>query len=342
MKNKDSKRQLKVGIFVLTGLILFIIGVFYIGRENNVFSKTFIVHSVFKNVEGLKPGDNVWLSGVKVGIVKQVKIIDNREVLVSLTLKEKQNDFISKDATAYVGSDGLVGNKIMVIRPGTANVAIDDNDTIQSYSPADTQEIMNMAKTVGDNVQVLTKDLHVLVSKLNEGQGLIGDLLNDGPLSQDIRSTVASSKNTAQSAVVTMSKINAMSNNLAKTIDDIQNGNGLVTSLIQDTVWTKTFENTLNNVAKVGEQTAKISNDLEQFSGNLNNKNTTIGKIMSDTTLANTIEETVVDAQSGVEKFDENMEALQHNFLLRGFFKKKKKREQKAQEALNEVAVKHQ
>src|SRR5688572_8630710 len=146
MEKKEIAQQIKLGIFVIAGLALFLVSVFFIGSENNIFSRTFTVAAIFKNVEGLTAGNNVWLSGVKIGTVTDVKIISQGKVVVSLSLKDNQNKFIQTDATASIGSDGFIGNKIVVIRPGTSGQVVSPDDTINTSSPADTQELINMAK----------------------------------------------------------------------------------------------------------------------------------------------------------------------------------------------------
>src|SRR5436190_17354514 len=100
MEENETKQRIKLGAFVAGGVLLFITFAVLIGSANNIFSRTFAVSAVFKNVEGLKEGDKVWLSGVQIGTVKAVKIVTVGEVVVSLSLKEKQNDFIRKNATA--------------------------------------------------------------------------------------------------------------------------------------------------------------------------------------------------------------------------------------------------
>ena len=110
MKTDETKQNIKLGLFVVAGIALFLISVFFIGSENNVFNRTFQAFAIFKNVEGLKEGDNVWLSGVKIGTVKDVKIVSEGKVIVELSLKHKQNEFIKSNATAFIGSDGFVGN----------------------------------------------------------------------------------------------------------------------------------------------------------------------------------------------------------------------------------------
>src|SRR4051812_24165079 len=126
MDAPEVKQNIKLGAFVAGGVLLFLITIFFIGSQNNFFNKTFVISAVFKNIEGVKEGDKVWVLGGKIGKVKSVRIVKEGKVLVSLTLKDKQNEFIRKDATAYIGSDGLVGNKIVVIRTGTSSEVIHD------------------------------------------------------------------------------------------------------------------------------------------------------------------------------------------------------------------------
>jgi phospholipid/cholesterol/gamma-HCH transport system substrate-binding protein len=318
MESKEYRQNLKLGLFVLSGIALFLISVFYIGSERNVFNKTFTVSAIFKNVEGLTEGDNVWLSGVKIGTVKNVTIISEGQVIVSLSLKDKQNEFVKKDATAFIGSDGLVGSKIVVIRPGSASQIIHDNDTINSLSPTDTQELINIAKDVGSNTRSLTDDLKLITQKINKGQGVVGELLNEGELSHDLRQTINSlkiaSQNTSQATV-----------DLKELVSEINNGNGLVTQLIKDSAYATTFSSALNNIAETGENAKMMSRDLKEVIAKFNDKNNAIGVLLADSAFANKLRVTLSNAQSASVKLDQNMEALKHNFLLRGYFKKQEK-----------------
>src|SRR6478735_3192407 len=192
MENQDIKRSLKLGAFVIGGIVLFLGAVFYLGREGNLFNRTFTISAIFKNVEGLKEGDNVWLSGVKIGMVKRVQIVAEGKVIVNLSLKDKQNEFIKKDATAFVGSDGLVGNKIVIIRPGDVAEQIHDNDTINSFSPTTSQELFDLAKELGTNIKVITEDVKITTSKITKGEGVLGELLEEGELAKQIRQLIAS------------------------------------------------------------------------------------------------------------------------------------------------------
>ena len=322
MNQEEYKRNIKLGAFIIGGITIFLASVFYLGRSNNVFSKTFTVSAIFKNVEGLKEGDNVWLSGVKIGTVKSVQIVSEGQVIITLSLKDKQNEFIKQDATAFIGSDGLVGNKIVVIRPGTSFKTIEDLDTINSLSPTDTQELINIAKEIGTTTRSITVDLKLISSKINKGEGILGELLHEGPLSSDLRGAI--------------SALNAAGNNtknataeLHKAMAQINNGNGLVTRLLKDTSYVTTFNKALVNVAQVSVDAKKMSGELQKVTAKMNDGDNAIGVLLSDTVFANRLKGTLLNTQSATVKLDQNMEALQHTWPLKKYFKKQKKADAK-------------
>jgi phospholipid/cholesterol/gamma-HCH transport system substrate-binding protein len=320
VKTPEMKQNVKLGAFVLGGLLIFLLSVFFIGKESNVFSPTFEISAVFKNVEGLQKGDNVWLSGVKIGTVKSVDIVREGKVVVRLRLRDKQNQFIRKNATASIGSDGFIGNKIVVIRPGNAHEIIEDSDVINADSPADTQELLNIAKDVGENTKSLTKDLRTIISKINKGQGIVGELLNDGPLANDIRATIGRLKATGDNTEKASAQLTGL-------LTDMRHGDGLLPTLISDTTLTRTFEDAIGNVKKVSQQAAQVANNLQQVTAKMNDNNNALGVLMADTAFAHKLQRTMTNAESASKKLDQDMEALKHNFLLRGYFRKQAKKE---------------
>ncbi|MFZ6009468.1 MAG: MlaD family protein [Bacteroidota bacterium] len=322
METKELSQHIRLGMFVLVGITLFIISVFFIGSENNIFSRTFTLSTVFKNVEGLKEGDNVWLSGVKIGTVNRISITSHGRVVVTLSLKDRENKFIRKDATAFIGSDGLVGNKIVIIRPGNAGEAVHDEDTINSTSPADTQELINIAKEVGENTRALTVDLKAIAQKVSEGRGVVGELLNDGVLAQDLRKAITSFKSTGDHTAKAALELNSL-------LHTMQHGDGLLPALIADTSYARAFQQALTNVKKVSDHTERVTKDLEKLTGNINKNDNALGVLLNDSITAQRLQATILHAERASKKLDENMEALQHNFFLRGYFRKKDKREEK-------------
>lgn len=317
MDSQEIKRNMKLGAFVLGGVALFLISVFYLGRENNIFSKTFTVSAVFKNVEGLKDGDNVWLSGVKIGTVKKVSIISEGQVIVTMSLKEKQNEFIKKDATANIGSDGLVGNKIVVIRPGSAVETIHDNDTINSFSPTDTQELFNLAKEVGTDIKAITSDLKITTAKINAGQGVIGELLNEGNMAKELRASMAAIRRASENATRATNEINKM-------LTEINQGDGLMTKLIRDTTYAAQFSRTMENVEQVGENAKKMAADLKEVTDKMNDRNNAMGVLLTDTTFATKLKTTMTNAEKASAKLDENLKAMRSSWPFKKYFRRNK------------------
>lgn len=322
MENQDIKRAAKVGAFVLGGIVIFLAALFYMGREGNLFNKMFTVSAIFKNVEGLKEGDNVWLSGVKIGTVKQVQIVAEGRVIVILSLKDKQNEFIKKDATAFVGSDGLVGNKIVVIRPGTMTASIENNDTLNALSPTDTQELFNIAKEVGVNARSLSNDLKIISSRLNKGEGILGELLHDGPVSSELRQVITALRTTGDNATEATAEIK-------QAVANINHGDGLITRLLTDSIYAHTFDTTMQNISVAGKNVKQMSAQLQQITGRMNYKSNAVGILLTDTAFAENLRSTMENTSSATYKLDENMEAMRHNFLFRGYFKKQKKLQKK-------------
>ena len=318
METQEIKQNIKLGAFVLAGIVLFVVSVFFMGKESPVFNRTFTVSAVFKNVEGLKDGDNVWLSGVKIGTVRKVSIVTEGKVVVDMALKDKQNEFVRRDATAIIGSDGFVGNKIVIIRPGSSRQIIHDNDTINAASPTDTQELFNLAKEVGANTKTITDDLKLITAKLNKGEGIVGELLHEGELSLEVRQLINSLKMASQNT-------NQATAGLKNIVQEFNNGDGLMTKLLMDSTYVLKFDSTLTAVAAVGQNSRVISEDLREMIDKMNSDNNAIGVLLADSSFAHKLRTTLDNAESASAKLDENMEALQHNFLLKGYFRRQEK-----------------
>lgn len=322
MEAQDINRGIKVGAFVLGGIIIFLTALLYMGKDGNFFNKTFTISAIFKNVEGLKEGDNVWLSGVKIGTVKKVEIVADGKVIVSLSLKDKQNEFIKTNATAYVGSDGFVGNKIVVIRPGNKAEIIQDMDTINALSPTDTQELFNIAKEIGSNTKSITDDLKLISFNIKSGKGILGELINEGPISQDLRVSLASVKEASK-------KSKQATESLNKMLTSINEGDGVLTRLLNDTSYARILDQTTANLGIVGSNASKASSELREASEKLNNEKNALAVVSSDTVFAEQLKSVMENTKDATEKLDMNMNALQHNFLFRGYFRKQERLKKK-------------
>ncbi len=265
--NKKKGVTWKLGMFVIIGLALFIFTIYYVGKHKNLFGSTFHLNTIFKNVSGLKEGNNVRFSGINVGTVDKIDLITDTSVLVSLLLKKEVLKFIKSDAVAGIGSDGLMGDKIMIISPGTVDGhPVKDNDLIISKSAVEMSDVMASLKTSVDNAGIITDQIAKFSFKIN-------------------------------------------------------NGNGALSKLISDETFSNSLKSTMTNL-----QTS--SNEFAQFTSNLN-----------DGKLAVKLDSTMSNLQSGTKGLSENMDAVKHSFLLRGYFKKKKKADIKKQDEMRKQAA---
>lgn len=194
------EQKTKTGIFVLLGLLLLVAAIFIIGKQKNLFDSTFNIYAKFGNVSGLLSGNYVRLAGINIGTVTDIEIINDSTVKVSLQLEEKIRKFIKNDAVVSIGSDGIMGDKLLQISPGSANSGtIKEEAYIKGVDPVEMSDVMVKMTAIAYNAEVLTKNLADIVYKVNNGQGSIGRLLNSDKLAKNLESTIASSEQTVKS-----------------------------------------------------------------------------------------------------------------------------------------------
>lgn len=184
---KKTENKIKLGIFVSLSVALFIVGVYFIGQKQQMFSRTFHVSGVFKDISGLQIGNNVRYSGINVGIVEDIQQITDSTVKVDMQIDEKTRKFMKKNAKAIIGSDGLMGNKIMIIIPGApGKQELSDNDIIETTQPVSIDDILVKVKVTSDNMADITGNLSTITASVSQGKGTIGKLLMDSTMAKNV------------------------------------------------------------------------------------------------------------------------------------------------------------
>ena len=203
----DTTKKIRLGIFISLGIAIFILGIYFIGEKQQLFRSTFRVSGVFKDVAGLQAGNNVRFSGINVGTVENISIVSDTSVKVEILIDESTRKFINKDAVASIGSEGLMGNKILIITPGTGEkMEIENNDTIETVQPINMDDILISLKTTIDNTSNITNDLSKITSNLQSGKGTIGRLLMDQSWRQNFDSTFINLKEGSAGFKILMDK----------------------------------------------------------------------------------------------------------------------------------------
>ena len=331
MRSTGNRRAVIVGIFIFLGLAIFILTVLTLGSQKKTFESTVIVKSFFDNVNGLQKGNNVWFSGVKVGTIKKVTLIGNGKVEVDMNLEQKSLPFIRKDAKARLSTDGLIGNKIVEIYGGTSSAAqIEQGDLIGNEKLLSTDEMMRTLSKNNDNIFAITSDFKVISRGLAEGKGSIGRLLTSDTLANSLNSTVL----TIKKASANLEKLTL---NVTAYTSKLNEKGNLANDLVTDTIIFSKLRATVSQLLEVADKSKEVMANLQSAGTTLNNglsnKNAPVGMLLSDEKTAAGLKITLQNLQSASKKLDEDMEALQHNFLLRHFFKKKAKAESKAEKA---------
>jgi phospholipid/cholesterol/gamma-HCH transport system substrate-binding protein len=186
-----NKFKTRLGIFVATGLVLFIAAIFYIGRQKHLFNPVFTLNTMFKNINGLEIGNNVRFSGINVGTVDNIQIINDTTVQVSLIVDKDVQKFIKTDCFVAIGSEGLIGDKIVNITQGLGGQDIvKDGQFLSSNEPLETDAILASLKVTGENAEIVSDQLAQILYKINSGKGTFGMLINDSTIATNIGTTI--------------------------------------------------------------------------------------------------------------------------------------------------------
>lgn len=319
IKKSDNKRAITVGIFLFIGITIFLIGVFTLGSQKKTFVKSFGLNVVFNDIQGLKVGNNVWFSGVKIGTIKKIQFYGTSQVQVFLSIEEEAQKYIHKNSKATISSDGLIGNKIIVIDGGTLKFPfVEDGDQLAVNTALSTDDIMKTLQVNNKNLVDITSDFRLLARNLVDGKGTIGTLLTDQSVADNFKSIVVNLQNTTASANTMIEDLNDFTNKL-------NSKGGLADKILTDTVVFSRLQASVTELQKTAAAAALLTESLNQASAQLNKNDNAVGLLLNDKQTAEQVKSMMKNLESSSKKLDEDLEALQHNFLLRGFFKKKEK-----------------
>ncbi|MGV8877450.1 MAG: MlaD family protein [Sphingobacteriaceae bacterium] len=321
MRTEGSKKAIIVGVFITIGLLILIVGVFTLGGQQKTFVKSIRINAVFDDIEGLKQGNNVWFSGVKIGTVKTIKFFGTSQVEIIMAIEQEAQRYIHKDASAKISSDGLIGNKIIVIEGGSLKTAlVDDGDRLTVKKVLSTDDILKTLQDNNQNILGVTGDLKVLTNQIVNGKGTIGTLLTDSLVAQNFKSIIYNLQNTTSNTAKIATELSSFGNKL-------NTRGGLADKLLTDTVLFSRLQFAANELQKTTSAASELTGNLNEASSRLGEKNNAMGLLLNDPELAVQLKNTVENLESGSKKLDEDLEAFQHNFLLRGFFRKKVRKE---------------
>lgn len=326
---KTSSEKLKLGLFVIIGLLLFVTGIYLIGANQNMFGKKVTISANFNNVNGLRLGNNVRYSGINVGIVKNIIMVNDSTINVAMNIEEKMLKHIKKDAIATIGTDGLVGNMIVNIIPGKGNVSVvTSGDEIQSYTKIGTDDMLNTLSVTNENAALLTAKLLKVADALADSKGTFGMLIKDTIMSDNLKQTMSQLRVTSFEASKAMKELNGI-------ISSINFNESVAGTLLNDSIQALKVKSIITNLDESSKGIKSVITNLNETISNIKEGEGALNYLSNDVELVKSFEETMKSINEGTAKFNENMEALKHNFLTRSYFRKlerQQKRETKKEE----------
>jgi phospholipid/cholesterol/gamma-HCH transport system substrate-binding protein len=191
MDTQTTKFKVRLGLFIAGGILLFVVVIFIIGKQKNLFNPVYKLTTNFNNVSGLQVGNNIRFSGINVGTVDNIKIINDSTVQVDMLIRKSVQQFIKADCEAAIGSAGIIGDRILVITQGSYDTPLaQDGQQIVSKEPVEPDAIMASLQVTADNAAIVSDQLAEIMIKINSGNGTLGRLIQDSTIANNINQTI--------------------------------------------------------------------------------------------------------------------------------------------------------
>lgn len=330
---KQVENNIKLGVFVMTGLLAMMVAFYLIGNNSGMFKSSFTLKVRFAVLDGLREGNNILFSGLQAGTVKSITVVNDSTMEVVMQMDSKLKTFIHNTALASIGTEGLMGNKVVNIQPVKASgELVNDGDFLKAKKYVGMDEMLETLSKTNNNVATISEALKTTVLKLDTSA--IFTLLNDKEIGISIKSSLKNLNNASNNA-------NEMTDALNKVALHIKQGKGAAGLLLTDTAFEGNLKTSMLKIKGAADNVNKASVQLNTMTSNINH-DIADGKgplhtLLRDTALSQKINKSITNLQKGSEGFTQIIEALKHNFLVRGFFRRQEKTQKK--DSLNRLGI---
>lgn len=327
---KKAMNNIKLGAFVLAGLIFLILLLYLIGKNRNMFGSNFILKARFENVQGLKTGNNVRYGGIDVGTVKKVNILNDTMMEVVMTIDDRMKSIIHKNALASIGTDGLVGNKVVNMVSGKqSSDIVEDGDILATKKLIDTDEMLQTLSKTNNDINTIAEEMKTAMQRINSSEALWG-LLSDKELPKDVKLSVANIR-------LATVKASRMVNDLYTIINDVKKGKGSAGVILTDTTLVYNLNEAILKIQNVGDSAGALLNQITTtvagIKTDINSGKGPVNALLKDSMMSAKINNSLDNIQKGTDGFNQSMEAIKHSFLFRGYFRRLEKKLQKENKA---------
>ena len=314
--NRKISQYLRLGILVLAGLVFLLGSVYLIGKQQNMFRPVVKINTYFSDVKGLELGNNVRFSGINVGTVSKIELINHAMVRVEMSIDRKIIKFIKKDAQVEISNDGLMGNNILIIHPGTGEEeAVVEGDELLSKTSITTDELLTEAKNILQNSKLITNNLIEISSKLNNGDGDFSMLLNENKVSSNLD--------------LISKRIMHLADEMEEITGKIDHGDGDIGRLLNKDDLTQKANTILARIDSISVLSMKAVENLHDVAVQLKEGDGVVQKLVYDTTMSNKFDTTLLKINESLDEARKAVKTVDDSWILNVFSKKKKEGKKK-------------
>lgn len=332
---KQGENNTKLGVFVLAGLLVLILSFYMIGKNHNMFGSDFKLKVRFTNLNGLMEGNNVLFSGIQAGTVKNIDLLNDTTIEVTLMIDNKVRTYIHKNAIASIGTEGLMGNKIVNITPVKAqSPKVEAGDLLAAQKMINTDEMLQTLSKTNNNIAIISEAIKGTVLRIDSSALLA--LLNDKNIGVSLKSSLKNINQTTANA-------NNMARGLNEIVAQMQKGKGAAGILLTDTSFAGNLKEAMVKIRSASDNanqmTAQLNNMVREIKLDIANGKGPLNVLLKDSVMARDFSRSMNNIQKGTDSFNQDMEALKHNFLFSGYFKKLEKQKKKESQATGQPPV---
>lgn len=326
---KKTINNVKLGIFALVGLLVMIFSLYMIGKDTNMFGSNYTLRVRFDNVHGLTSGNNIRYAGIQVGTVKKVKILNDTLIEVSMLIDTKMKNYIHKSDIVSMSTDGLMGNRILNIAPAKDGSPLaQDGDLLVTKKSTSTDDMLETLDKTNRNIKDVSEELKMTFLRINSSSAL-WKLLSDETLPNNLRASAVSIRHAAVNADKMVADIHVI-------INDIKAGKGSLGAILTDTTIAYNLNEAVVRIQQVGDHADELAKQLtsiaETIKQDVNTGKGPAHAILKDSSIVINLNNSLSNIEKGTASFNQVMEALKHNFLLRGYFRKLEKKQKEEQQ----------
>lgn len=319
---KKTIDNIKLGTFVSAGLLFLVVLLYMIGKNMSLFGDTYVLKARFENAQGLVVGNNVRYSGIQSGTVKEIKIMNDTTIEVTLLVEKKMMAIIRKNAIVSIGTEGLVGNKVVNIIPRRKQAPLaEEGDILFAKRSVDADEMLQTLSQTNNDVAVIAADLKITIQRINTSNAL-WNLLNDKSIPENFRVSVAN-------ILAATGNAGKLVNNLNDIVMDMKNGKGSAGAILRDSSFAKNLNEAILKIKSVGDNVDSLSHEISLVVAgvrqDVNSGRGPVNALLKDSAIVIKLNGSLSNIEKGTDGFNQNMEALKHNFLFRGYFRKLEK-----------------